>query len=135
MAEFEPAVTKVLQHEGGYTPGLPGDPGGETNFGISKRAYPGLDIKALTRDQASRIYYEDYWLPLALDSVLNQRLADGMLDCAVNCGVGMARKLAQGLAADEGAADIFAFRRISHYASLPDFHRFGVAWVRRALDY
>jgi len=41
---FERAVTHVLLHEGGYS-NDPNDPGGETQYGISKRAYPNEDIK------------------------------------------------------------------------------------------
>ena len=33
----------------------PSDPGGETNWGISKREYPDLDIKNLTRDEAKAV--------------------------------------------------------------------------------
>ena len=36
---FERAVARVLSDEGGYVDN-PADPGGETNFGISKREYP-----------------------------------------------------------------------------------------------
>jgi lysozyme family protein len=39
----------------------PQDPGGETKFGISKRAYPNLDIRNLTIGHASEIYLSDYW--------------------------------------------------------------------------
>ena len=39
----------------------PKDPGGETNYGISKRAYPDVDIKNLTEDGAKDIYKRDYW--------------------------------------------------------------------------
>ncbi len=47
MADFFSAVNLVLRHEGGYTPGLPGDPGGETNFGISKRCLA-PDVRVVT---------------------------------------------------------------------------------------
>jgi lysozyme family protein len=59
---------------GGYT-NDPVDPGGETKWGVSKRAHPSLDIKNLTREQAEKIYKHDYWdrvrgdelpLPIAL---------------------------------------------------------------------
>ncbi|WP_425526518.1 glycosyl hydrolase 108 family protein [Xanthomonas oryzae] len=50
----------MLSHEGGYV-NDPRDPGGETQWGISKRAYPELNIRALTRDQAIEIYRRDYW--------------------------------------------------------------------------
>src|ERR1019366_509311 len=57
---FLEAVTRVLADEGGFVCN-PADPGGETNFGISKRSYPSLDIKSLTRDQAIEIYWNDFW--------------------------------------------------------------------------
>ena len=43
MSTFEQCIDHVLKHEGGYVDD-PKDLGGETNFGISKRAYPELDI-------------------------------------------------------------------------------------------
>ena len=58
---FLEAVTRVLADEGGYVCN-PADPGGETNFGISKRSYPDVDVKNLTRDQAVDIYWNDWWL-------------------------------------------------------------------------
>ena len=57
---FEDCIDKVLEHEGGYV-NDPNDLGGETNFGVSKKAYPDLDIKNLTRDEAKEIYRKDYW--------------------------------------------------------------------------
>jgi len=56
---FEQIINDVLEHEGGYV-NDPLDKGGETNFGIAKRWYPDLDIKALTKNDAVNIYYNDY---------------------------------------------------------------------------
>lgn len=92
MAEFEPAVEFVLSNEGGYEPPLPADPGGETNFGISKRAYPSLDIKALTVDQAKAIYLRDYW---KFGAVNDQTLANKILDICANLGETAGVKLLQ----------------------------------------
>jgi lysozyme family protein len=36
---FDEAFSRLLGHEGGYVDN-PKDPGGETNWGISKRSYP-----------------------------------------------------------------------------------------------
>jgi lysozyme family protein len=63
---FDEAFDVLIGHEGGYV-NHPGDPGGETKFGISKRAYPALDIKALTLGQAKAIYRRDYWIPAGCD--------------------------------------------------------------------
>ena len=51
---FDEIIDVVLHHEGGYV-NDPKDPGGETNYGISKRAYPDVDIKNLTEDGAKDI--------------------------------------------------------------------------------
>jgi lysozyme family protein len=83
MISFDQAFTRLLGHEGGYV-NNPADPGGETNWGISKRSYPHLDIKNLTRDQAMTIYYVDFWQPLAdADSAIRFQL----FDFAVNSGI------------------------------------------------
>ncbi|AUR82803.1 glycoside hydrolase family 108 protein [Vibrio atlanticus] len=64
--EFCHAVHFILQAEGGLRAdgGYVNDPldaGGETKFGISKRAFPNVDIKNLTIDKAVRIYHTNYW--------------------------------------------------------------------------
>ncbi len=94
MADFHLAIPTVLQHEGGYV-NDPNDPGGETRFGVSKRSYPHLDIAHLTRLQAEIIYERDFWMPLLLDQVSDQRVATKLLDTAVLIGKSRAVKLLQ----------------------------------------
>jgi len=60
-SEFETAMKFVREAEGGYY-NHPNDPGGETQFGLTKRDYPLLDIKNITREQADEIFWQDYWL-------------------------------------------------------------------------
>ncbi len=84
MSTFDTAVTAVLSYEGGYV-NDPNDPGGETNWRISKRAYPNLDIKNLTRDQAIQIYRRDYWDSLECDR-FPPLIAIALFDAAVNQG-------------------------------------------------
>jgi len=93
---FELAITFVLKWEGGYV-NDPHDPGGETKFGISKRAYPNLDIKHLTLEQAKEIYFEDYWLKAKCDKIesLSQRLAFAHFNFSVNAGIRRAVKTLQ----------------------------------------
>jgi len=82
---FDNAVELILKHEGGYVD-HPDDPGGETNYGISKRAYPDLDIANLSKHDASLIYKEDYWDRIRGDD-LPYPLAILTFDAAVNSGV------------------------------------------------
>lgn len=89
-ASFEFAIAFTLHQEGGYTPGLVNDPGGETHWGISKRSYPDLDIKNLSREQAISIYRRDYWDALHLDQ-LPPPLATMLFEGAVNQGAPTAR--------------------------------------------
>ena len=60
---FDQAIEVILKHEGGYA-NNPNDSGGETKYGISKRSYPELNIRGLTRDYAKKIYEQDFWKPL-----------------------------------------------------------------------
>ena len=82
MADFAQAIGYVLANEGGYS-NDPHDPGGETNFGISKRSYPFLDIKNLTREEAITIYERDFWI---FGGLTSQRIATKIFDEYVNSG-------------------------------------------------
>lgn len=92
---FDLAVAFVLRDEieGGYV-NDPRDPGGETNFGISKRSYPKLNIAQLTRDEAIAIYKRDFWDTVSGDD-LPIEVATCVFDCAINQGVGVAKMLLQ----------------------------------------
>lgn len=61
------------------------DKGGVTNFGISKRQYPDLDIEKLTESEAGNIYYKDYWLKTNC-FMFQASLAIVLFDTAINCG-------------------------------------------------
>ncbi len=93
MNTFDEALRFVLAAEGGYV-NDPLDRGGETNFGISKRAYPTLDIKNLTEYEASNIYYRDYWLHCQCDK-LPPQFAIAVFGSAVNHGPTRAIRLLQ----------------------------------------
>lgn len=91
--DWEKAIDFVLRMEGGYS-NDPHDPGGETKYGISKKSYPNLDIKNLTDQQAREIYKKDYWEACNCDE-LPTSFAIGTFDCAVNQGVGKAKRILQ----------------------------------------
>ncbi|MDG4553375.1 MAG: glycosyl hydrolase 108 family protein [Candidatus Competibacter sp.] len=65
-----------------------------TKYGISQRAYPHLDIRVLTLDDATAIYHRDYWTPIHGDD-FPAGLALLLFDCAVNQGMGMTVRLLQ----------------------------------------
>lgn len=125
-SEFGQAVTEVLGEEGGYV-NSPSDPGGETNWGISKRAFPEVDIKNLTRDAAKALYKAHYWDPLSsypLDTVF-RRVA---FECAVNQGLGRCKAL---LDASKGQLSWFMADRALSYTTDKNFTTFGKGWFRR----
>lgn len=93
MARFEDVIGSTLQHEGGYV-NNPADPGGETNFGITKRDHPDVDIRNLTVDGAKSIYREEYWKPW-MGEILSQVVASKVFDMGVNMGIGTAVKILQ----------------------------------------
>lgn len=68
MSGFDEAVEKLLDLEGGLVEHS-ADPGELTNFGISRRSYPDLDIRGLTRADAIEIYRADWWRRYGLGSM------------------------------------------------------------------
>ena len=82
---FNEAFDRLIGHEGGYV-NDPKDPGGETKWGISKRAYPHLDIANLSRDDARAIYRVDFWNRIDANT-LPGSVAFQLFDFAVNSGI------------------------------------------------
>jgi len=82
---FDEAFEKLIGHEGVLSDNK-ADKGGLTKFGISQRAYPSVDIRALTLDDAKRIYYIDYWMKCKCE-LLPTSLRFHIFDAAVNSGV------------------------------------------------
>jgi lysozyme family protein len=148
---FETAIERILKHEGGYVFDRR-DPGGETQWGISKRSYPDVDIKRLTREQAKALYERDFWRPVVATVAL-PALQFQLLDAAVNHGMGNAVRFLQRAvgAADDGhwgqhshaalarmsVADVLALfmaERFEFWAKLRAFDAFGRGWVRRGAE-
>jgi lysozyme family protein len=152
---FDDVIARVLANEGGYV-NNPADPGGETNFGISKHAYPDVDIANLTRDQAAAIYKRDFWDKMQLD-LQAPAIGYQLLDFAVNAGVGTAIRVAQsvldvapdgnwGPISQQALANAnswhfqvqFPAAKIRYYTKLSTFPTFGTGWMNRVaqdLDY
>lgn len=90
---FDEMFDRLHGHEGAYV-NDPNDSGLETNWGISKRSYPNLDIKNLTKSQAKEIYLTDFWLKIHADK-LSDGVAWQLFDAAVNSGIGTAIRMFQ----------------------------------------
>lgn len=142
---FELAMKFVGQWEwgnrrdGGYT-NDPHDPGGETKWGISKRAHPDVDIKNLTYEKALEIYRRDYWNPIKCDN-LGPRLSIVAFDTAVNCGVGRTKRWLKNVESVEGEkrkVQLLIEQRIIHYQTLvrdnETFLRYIKGWMNRVTD-
>lgn len=126
------------------------DPGGLTQWGISQRAYPHLDIRNLTQAQAAGIYHDDYWQKIHGDD-LPDEVAFALLDYAVNSGVGGAiRGLQRAIGAQvDGAMGAETLRlsripvavvpalsteRILMLMKLPIWGSFGKGWTHRVIQ-
>ena len=148
---FDVAFEKLIGHEGGYVNDAR-DPGGETKYGISKRAYPDEDIAGLTLERAKQIYRRDYW-----DAVQAEYLPDAvrfdLFDAAVKSGVRQAVKwlqlaakaepdgtvgpkslLAARMADPQLLAKRFNGQRLRFMADLKAWPTFGRGWARRIAD-
>lgn len=149
--DFNAAFDRLIGHEGGYTAGV-GDPGGETKFGISRRAYPGEDIPALTLDRARALYLRDYWGPAGCGAVPDGIKFD-LFDMAVNSGVQRAVKTLQRAVGEVedgalGARTLMAVQsmppvrlvarfngvRLAFMAGLPAWPQFSRGWALRIAD-
>ena len=153
--EFDEIIEQVLEHEGGYV-NDPDDPGGETKYGISKKAYPDEDIKGLTVDRAKELYRRDYWDRFRVGA-LSDRLRHIYVDMCINMGGSRAIKILQeacnsknsnkidvdggmGPMTLKAAASVEDFRlrsfRVLYYAELiaakPTLAKYWVGWFRRS---
>lgn len=95
--EFNRFIERVLSHEGGYA-NHPKDPGGETNWGITKRTaqangYNG-SMRAMTREQAISIYRKAFWERYRADQ-MPEAVAFQFFDACVNHGYGNAARRRQ----------------------------------------
>ncbi len=148
MTTFERAIEFVLSHEGGYS-NDPRDPGGETNFGISKRAFPDVDIKGLTREAAIELYRVNYWEKCRCGDFPPQ-MGVLLFDTAVNQGPGQAIRILQraiGVTVDsiigeqtlaavktvplQSIVTDFVARRALAYAQNENVKVYGLGWFRR----
>lgn len=161
---FEIAHPFIKKWEGGFVH-HPNDPGGATNFGITRAtlsAWRGTkasidDVKTMSINEAKKIYFTHYWLPLHADE-MPISIALMTYNAAVNSGPSRGVKLLQKalnnlghniaidgkvgqqtLAAlntvDERAlVAAFAKTHENFYRRLKHFSTFGNGWINRLND-
>ena len=145
---WEVIVERTLRHEGGYTED-PDDAGnwtggkigeGElkgTNWGISARQYPDLDIKALTREAAIQIYKRDYYDPLALPTIWPIQVRWKLFDIAVNQGMSIAQKFREEIKEQPSIyrlVELQMRRYVDVTVNKPSNLKFLKGWTSRAFD-
>lgn len=113
MAEFNPALEKVLSHEGGYVVD-PNDPGGETYKGVARKihskwdgwtnvdmmkkqsGFPAVLETDYNLQQKVREFYQvQFWDRIKGDNIENPEVALSIFDFAVNAGTATSASLAQ----------------------------------------
>ena len=149
---FDEAFTHLLGHEGGYV-NHPEDPGGETNWGVTKvvardHGYYG-EMRNLTQDIAKDIYRRAYWDKVQADN-LPPAIRYAVFDAAVNSGVGTAvRWLQQAVGATpdgvlgpktlaainevnpDGLLRRMLAKRLTAMTSMSGWPSFSKGWARR----
>lgn len=148
---FDKALDYLLRHEGGYSNNR-ADPGGETNYGITKRVaeqhgYHG-SMRSIPLSVVRDIYRESYWDKCRCDD-LPDHLQFHVFDAAVNSGVGRAIKWLQSCAGvtQDGvigpvtlakaygvSAAMYSGVRLAFMTDLPHWDTFGRGWARRIAD-
>jgi len=123
----------LFDHEGRELEDDKDDPGGRTKFGIDQRSHPNVDIKNLTDEEATQIYWLEWQkdgcehLPTPLDWIY--------FDACVNCGTSRAMKFLKASARD---AKKFQEERIDFYNRLADqnprLSKFRKGWIARVND-
>ena len=157
IGNFKECLALVLKSEGGWTgaKGLAGDPGGETNLGVTKRVWeewvghPVATMKNLTEAEVAPLYEQKYWRP-CYGEVLPRGLDFVVFSMGVNAGPGRSVKLLQSaigcvpdgiigpatrslILASNSATLIakFSETRREYYKSLKTFPIFGAGWLKR----
>lgn len=99
MANFDSAINKLLQHEGGYV-NHKADKGGETYRGITRKNHPTwlgweiVDKKPRKKNElipeletmVRNFYKRYYWDAIKADNICNDRIASFLFDWYVNSG-------------------------------------------------
>ena len=151
--DFNLALAFVLDQEGGYVR-HPADPGGKTNYGITKavavaHGYRG-PLRSIPMDWVRRIYQQGYWDRCCCEAMPEHPIRLVVFDAAIHSGVGQSIKWLQrelGVAVDgligpvtmaalrsanfDALAHNLINRRLEFLCGLRIWKTFGKGWSRR----
>lgn len=132
----------VLIHEGSAYETDPDDPGnfrpngtlGGTKYGIDAHSHPTVDIRNLTKEEATKIYFDSYWEPNHCDG-MSPNLGECHMDACVNCGAGRADRFLKACGGDGRHYDNL---RADFYRRLADARaksrKYLKGWLARVTD-
>lgn len=125
----------IFKWEGEVYENDPGDPGGATKFGIDQRSHPGVDIKAITKQRATEIYFSEWQQSQA--ETLPAGLGECYFNACVNCGKSRANKLFSDPAHPHTAAGFLDsqedfYRRL--VTAKPALKKFLKGWLNRTAE-
>lgn len=95
MAIFKSSIFVIDKAEGRDIVNDPNDLGRLSKYGISQRAYPDLDIKNLTFDQAMEVLEKDYWNKYNIGAISNQGVANIVMLITINMSPSSAATIVQ----------------------------------------
>ncbi len=140
---FQKALEFVFHAEGGYNNDA-ADPGGPTNMGVTQDTYnayrkrkklPYNDVRNIKKQEATNIYYEDYWLPSGADKIDDPKLAIAMFDTAVLHSPYNAKQF---YSRSDGSVEDFLNLRQKSYDNIvakhPERKKFHEGWNNRVND-
>jgi len=97
---FGKAMEFTFRAEGGYV-NHKYDNGGPTNMGMTQKTYdayrkeknlPLKSVKSITKEEATQIYYEKFWLGSGADKIKDSKMAIAYFDAATLHGIGKAKE-------------------------------------------
>ncbi len=138
--DFKKAMKYVLGVEGGYS-NRKEDLGGKTNYGITQNTFDYYnkkhnitqkDIKNITKEEAMKIYYDDFWKASGANKIEDNALKLMHFDAAINHGIGGAKRYYQ---KSKGDYDKYKLERKNYYNNRvierPDQKVFHKGWLNR----
>ncbi len=150
--DFDNIIEYIIEEWEGGEVNDPNDPGGHTKYGISKNAFPSVNISELTKKDAKSLYKKNYW-DTAYCNEIPKELRAIHLDTAINMGVHAAISILQeaggtskdGIfgpktkaAARDVTVDNYAFRRAIRYLNIigdnETLAKYSTGWSRRLVD-